>query len=193
MAIIRDGDYFVDDVTGEVVGHARFGEDFHINTLEDAKFVLQKMRGCDTRLFALAAEKASILSDITRMEKDIQRQKDYLNWRFTPQLERLAQEKLEGNSRKTLQTPFGKFGYRVTRGSIAVNLDQEAECLQQVAHLVANGILPLSAIKITRKILVSNIPDSVIAQMPEYFIKVDPVEKFFVDTSVKEVKDTVKE
>lgn len=178
--IERHGEYLVDTETGEIVGLSHAAPEFRADTESSVKWVLQQMRKAECQLLALKAEKQQIMADLAVMEKAEQRRLDFLTWRFGADLEQYARHQLGDGKTKSLTTPFGRYGFRQSPGSVAVLPERIDEALDWCRHNC------IRAIKTTQSVLVSEIKKSGQLPPPAIFDVVAPHEKFYIDAGVKE-------
>lgn len=125
--------YYVDDESGEVVGHEdiviRDGSDadlpthqydYIVNDISTAEWVLGKMAEAEAQVMAIDARRAAINANLDAQTKPYDARITWLHRRFADELERFAAKELEGQKSRTLTTAFGKLGFRRTSGSIKV-------------------------------------------------------------------------
>jgi hypothetical protein len=155
--VVQDG-YVIGIESGEVYGLAEQTKEFAVNSEAAAEWVLEKLSEAEGRVVGLKSELAGIQERFASRIKEQERRAEWLRARFGSELEEFAKSQLDGKS-KTWKGAFGSIGFRSTAARVTV-ADQDR------AVAWASVDCP-DAIKETRSVLVSNIPDSVKALMIE--------------------------
>ncbi len=114
---VIDG-YLVDD-SGEIVGHAHAGTDFHIRDKESAEWVLKRFLDCDTAIAALDMEETAILANIDTVRRQHAARRKYLEWRFKAELASYANAVLRGRG-KTWTCAYGSVATRTVPPRIEI-------------------------------------------------------------------------
>jgi len=110
--------------TGEIIGTVHPHE-FHVDSLEAAEWVLERVAGREGNILALKARKQAVVANFDAMIADEERKLAGLHWRFDGELFAWAGSVIEGQKVRSLKTAFGVIGFRATKGTHKI-LDQIA-------------------------------------------------------------------
>jgi hypothetical protein len=105
------GGYLVNVDTGEVVGHARFNDEYRISSDSTAVAVLEAMMEAESEtkhLQELYQDKIDSLAEILKASR---RRRDWLEVRFKADLEQFAASRLAGSKIRTLHLFCGKLTF----------------------------------------------------------------------------------
>jgi hypothetical protein len=107
--------FLVNPETGEILGHET-AEQFHVRDADSANWVMRKM----------LAEQAAMEAAKSNLEKLVKQHESRLNWlqtRFSGELESFAREQLADQKTKTLTLPYGRLSFRTTPERVALTED----------------------------------------------------------------------
>jgi methionyl-tRNA formyltransferase len=112
--------YFED--TGEICKEQKF----EIKDTKSVEWLLEKLQKLDSELLSLKALKKAQTENITTMQKAIENNRKWLEFRFKPELEKyvfglLPRTKAGKLKIKTHTTPYGKVSFRDTSGKFKVS------------------------------------------------------------------------
>lgn len=191
------GDYIVSLETGEVYGFASKPEFAEIKTDEDAYWVLNRLNQAESRALAARVREEAILENCKKMRAVEDGIVKWLRTVYETQLTEWAKTQLVGKKAKSVNTPFGKVGFRAVGGGIkAVD--------PNLAERWASEYDP-DAVKVVREFQISKISDATKELIQrvhrgEHILKeeleaangiraafhvAEPVDKGYVDTGVK--------
>lgn len=111
-------DGYLVDADGEIVGLA-VPEDT-IDTPEAADRLLARIGRHEAQIRALLDQERAVVANFARMRKDHEQRVEWLRRRFSPQLEALAREQMEGRKSRTLVLPHGRISLRKTKGETKI-------------------------------------------------------------------------
>ncbi len=167
--IIRVGDYLVNEATGEILGLARDAVDIHVaeeegpiatvptfqvRDRESAEWVLEKLFEAETELAAIEKRREILNANLDAMGAEPARRVVWLRKRFEAELEEWAKHELEGAKTRSIRTPFGTLSFRKRKRRLVVR-DEDVAAKWGSMRADAGAI-----VKVTRKLLVSALPDS---------------------------------
>ena len=147
--LIKLDGYWVDPETGERVAK----EGFHVTDIPSAEWLLEKLQGLDADMAAIDNRKALVIANLDTMKAHKQRQYNGLLYKYRLELEAFAKEQLEGSKLRSWVCPFGAVKFRYVNASYKLNPEMEEQCLEWCERNLPD------AVKVTKKVLVSQIPD----------------------------------
>lgn len=184
---IDERGFEIDIETGEVLDGPTPEPGFHVRDRASAEWVLQRMQELQAERLAIRARLDAVTENLNAQMREVDARLGFLKFRFGGQLLDWAREEISRagpNAPKHVKTDFGRVGFRMKRGSIAV-----AEPEKAVEW--AKDTCP-EAVRIREELMVSRLPDEVRASVfeaPEQFdfLAVDtPREEGYIDTGVNE-------
>jgi hypothetical protein len=153
--IVRHGDYLIDADTGEIVDMVLPQQEapFMVHDQQSAEWVLQRIFEAEAEVAAIRKRREVLLSNLAAMEAEHQRRVDWLRRRFSGELEAHAEVELEGKKQRSIRTPFGTLAFRRKPSRVVVtDEDKAVEFCEAVGYE--------NVVKVTKKVLVSMLPDS---------------------------------
>lgn len=162
--------YIADALTGEVLSCDK--PKFAVDSAGAAEWVMQQLFDVECEFAAAIEREYALMENIRRLKSRIESRKNALLWRFSPELEHYAASVLAGSRERSIVTPFGSFGFRMSREKREI-VDEDAA----IAFAEANAP---EAVKVVKKVLLSKLPIGA-----EGVKVVPPEDKFFVRSGVK--------
>lgn len=174
VVIIHVDGLRVDADTGEIVGVA--DETFRVRDRKSAEWVLEKI-GRHEAVVEMGERRIAFVTDNIRRETAPHaRAASWLRAKFGPQLEQWARAELADRKERSIQTDYGRLGFRKTQGRIAVAKDalERAAAWCEVHAPLAVSMVP--------KVLVGPLKGRE-AELPPDLFEVTPAgENFSIDT-----------
>ena len=168
----------VDPETGEITGMA---EQFAVTDRDSLNWVLGKLSTLQNMIDADEARLQGYVERIRKQQAEKERARDWLMLKYGAQMEEVARQELEGGKKKTFTLDEGEITFRATKGS--VNVVNEELALGW-AHIHAKN-----AVKVSEKVLVSEIPEELREKLPvEAFEATGPGESVSVKLGTTTVK-----
>lgn len=172
-ASVIDG-RIVDTATGECLGLA-VPPAFVADTQETVEWVLEKMLVLDSEIAGLEARRAALVENMDAMIGGARTRRRSLERRFKAEVIEFARANL-GEGKRTWRCPFGSVSFRTVPGSLKV-VDED------LAVRVAESLDMGNAVKVTKKVLVTDLTDGQAAEI------VDLVEKRMVTDAFEVVPE----
>lgn len=148
--------YVYDLDTGECLGPQTPSPKWQCDSPEKAEWVLEKLQTVDSEITALEARKAALTKNLDTMIGEQQKRRDSLMFRFSNELAEVGRQNLPAG-KKTWTCPYGSVAFRSVGASVKI-ADEEK------ALIAAEAAFP-EAVKTTKSVLVSKIPDDTKAQI----------------------------
>lgn len=168
--VLRVGDWLVDVVTGEIVGHAKAPGAWQPESDDDIEFVLSLILEAEANLVAIDRQKQVILQNLAVKANAEQRRIDWLTRQFGAALEQLARGRLDAGKKRSLRFAHGVLKLRTKPARRVVEDEYQA--------LVWAREYAPDAVKTTTTVLVSQLPDGDIPG-----VRVEPAsETFSIET-----------
>jgi hypothetical protein len=180
-AITADG-YLVDTETGEIlsvliVSESEGDERFEITDQKSAEWLLEKTQDAQLALKSLDEKLAILTENINAMKAEQFARLNFLEYRFGNSLEDWVKKASSGSGKKSVNTMYGRVGFRTTPSKI-VPVDVEDAIEWAETHFP-------DAVKISKRLAVSPLKGHEEELPPELFTVVPPSEKFYIETKVK--------
>lgn len=170
------GDWVIDLSTGEILRHVQACDEFHVEDMASAEWVLERMAEVDGDILGLEARLAAITDQMGAMVRDRKNRREWLDRRFGAELEHFAAGELLGAKTRTLKTPYGSLSFRTSPGSIKV-VNEEGALEWAKAHCP-------EAVKVKESVLVTPLKGQE-EMLPVAFFEVEgPKDRFYVKTGV---------
>ena len=180
IELTADG-YYVDTETGEITACAEQLSEFTVDSIESAEWVLQKMQEVESNILALETRKSAIIANMEAQIRQQQARANYLDFRFGPELRAFAERELAGKKARSITTPYGKFGFRRTQGSIKIT-NPSAALEWAMTH--APG-----AIQVKESLTLSPLKGRESELPANAFDVVEPCDKFTIETGISKSKN----
>lgn len=139
-----DARLVIDLATGEII--ADLEPRFRVRDRDTAEWVLRHIFEAEAEASAHRRRLETLIENVERMVRAAEREAEWFRSRFGDELEWWARDEVEGSGRKSLDTPWGRVGFRHAPGRTIVRNHEEAAASMGDDH---------PAVKVTRKVLVS--------------------------------------
>ncbi len=185
--VTHDG-YVIDLDTGEILDHIATQVTCEPRTpwvpvdQAGAEWVLQVRLEAASTIEGLEARRTAIIANIDKQIATERRKIEWLDYRFTGPLMEIAHTLLSHSKFRSVQTPFGRFGWRKGSQSIVVRDDQKAFAIQWAEHFAP------AAVKTDKRILVSELKGKEDIIPRDMFDVIPSQDHFYITTSVQAEK-----
>lgn len=171
--VYPNGDVF-DQETGEYLGNVNIKPEFHVSNIGDASWVMQKMHDAHSELEFHQLKVQSIIEQMGKEERRLKNRIEWLNMRFSGELETFTKDALVDSKAKSIRTPYGDLKYGATKGG-TIKVKDLTKALEWA------GVYCPEAVKIERTLLMKPLYESTVRPPDDIFPRTEAGSKFSID------------